>query len=48
MEGAQKVGEVADTRETVPVWAYVIVYRVTDTEVQILRVWRGVQERPAD
>ncbi len=34
------------TRENVSVWPYVIVYRVTETEVQILRVWHGAQDRP--
>jgi plasmid stabilization system protein ParE len=43
-----RVGGVPGTRENVAVWPYVIVYRVTDTEVQILRVWHGAQDRPAD
>jgi toxin ParE1/3/4 len=41
-----RVGSVPGTRENVTVWPYVIVYRVTETEVQILRVWHGAQDRP--
>ncbi len=41
-----RVGSVAGTRENVSVWPYVIVYRVAETEVQILRVWHGAQDRP--
>ncbi len=41
-----RVGSVPGTRENVSVWPYVIVYRVTETEVQILRVWHGAQDRP--
>jgi addiction module RelE/StbE family toxin len=33
------------TREIPTVWPYVIVYRVTETEVQILRVWHSAQDR---
>jgi plasmid stabilization system protein ParE len=33
------------TREITTVWPYVIVYRVTAAEVQILRVWHGAQDR---
>jgi len=40
-----RVGKMAGTRENVTVWPYVIVYRVTDTDVQILRVWHGAQDR---
>ena len=40
-----RVGSVPGTRENVSVWPYVIVYRVTETEVQILRVWHGAQDR---
>jgi len=43
-----RVGSTAGTRENVSVWPYVIVYRMTDMEVQILRVWHGAQHRPAD
>ncbi len=41
-----RIGNVPGTRENVAVWPYVIVYRITKTEVQILRVWHGAQERP--
>jgi toxin ParE1/3/4 len=41
---AGRVGQVAGTRElVVPNLPYVIVYRVTETEVQILRVWHTSQ-----
>jgi plasmid stabilization system protein ParE len=43
-----RVGSVLGTRENVSVWPYVIVYRVTDSEVQILRVWHGAQDRASD
>jgi addiction module RelE/StbE family toxin len=42
--GAQ--GLVDGTREITTVWPYVMVYRVTASEVQILRVWHGAQDRP--
>jgi toxin ParE1/3/4 len=41
-------GLVSGTRENVTVWPYVIVYRVTAAEVQIVRVWHGAQDRPAE
>ena len=41
-----RLGAEAGTRENVAVWPYVIVYRVADAEVQILRVWHGAQARP--
>jgi len=40
-----KRGLVDDTREITTVWPFVIVYRVTPAEVQILRVWHGAQDR---
>jgi plasmid stabilization system protein ParE len=43
--GRNRVGIVPGTRENVAVWPYVIVYRVTETEVQILRVWHNAQDR---
>jgi len=43
-----RLGGVPGTRENVAVWPYVIVYRVTPSEVQILRVWHGAQNRVAD
>ena len=48
LEGFQdrgKPGLVNGTREITTVWPYVIVYRVTAAEVQILRVWHGAQDR---
>jgi len=41
-----RAGSVPGTRENVTVWPYVIVYRVAEAEVQILRVWHGAQDRP--
>jgi plasmid stabilization system protein ParE len=43
-----RVGSLSGTFESVAVWPYVIVYRITETEVQILRVWHGAQDRAAD
>ena len=40
-----KPGHHADTRELSIVWPYVIVYRITPTAVQILRVLHGAQDR---
>ncbi len=34
------------TRELTIVWPYVIVYRVTGTNIDILAVWHGAQDRP--
>ncbi|MDE2135486.1 MAG: type II toxin-antitoxin system RelE/ParE family toxin [Alphaproteobacteria bacterium] len=33
------------TRELTTVWPYVIVYRVTGTNIDILAVWHGAQDR---
>jgi plasmid stabilization system protein ParE len=33
------------TREIATVWPYVIVYRVTETEVQILRILHSARDR---
>jgi toxin ParE1/3/4 len=41
-------GLIKGTRENVAVWPYVIVYRVMPAEVEILRVWHGAQDRPAN
>ena len=38
-------GDEPGTRELSNVRPYVIVYRVLETEVQILRVWHGAQSR---
>ena len=38
-------GDEPGTRELSNVRLYVIVYRVLETEVQILRVWHGAQNR---
>jgi len=43
---SNRIGGLADTRENVAVWPYVIVYRVLSDEIQILRVWHGAQDRP--
>ncbi len=38
--------DIADIRElVVPGTAYLLVYRVTEKAVQILRVWHGAQDR---
>jgi addiction module RelE/StbE family toxin len=42
-----KSGLVDGTRELTTVWPYLIVYRVTPSEVQVLRVWHGAQDRAA-
>ena len=34
------------TRELTTVWPYVIVYRVTGSNVEILAIWHGAQNRP--
>jgi plasmid stabilization system protein ParE len=40
-------GRIADTRELVPVYPYVIVYEVDDNDdVTILRVWHGARDWP--
>lgn len=41
-----RLGREPGTREAVAVRPYVIVYRITDVEVQILRVWHAAQDRP--
>ena len=33
------------TRELTNVWPYVIVYRVTGTDIDILSIWHGAQDR---
>lgn len=33
------------TREITTIWPYVIVYRITDTRVDIVRIWHGAQDR---
>jgi plasmid stabilization system protein ParE len=38
-------GLVIGTREITTVWPYVIVYRVTAMDVEIIRIWHGAQER---
>lgn len=38
-------GRVAGTREIALVWPYVIVYRITDVGVDIVRIWHGAQHR---
>lgn len=38
-------GRVEQTRELTLIWPYVIVYRVKEDEVQIVRIWHGAQER---
>lgn len=40
-----KPGLLDGTREITTVWTYVIVYRVTVSEVQVLRIWHGAQIR---
>lgn len=41
-------GAVAGTREITTIWPYVIVYRITATAVEILRVWHGAQDRQSE
>lgn len=38
-------GLVAGTREITTVWPYVIVYRIRDVNVEIVRIWHGAQDR---
>lgn len=38
-------GFVAGTREITTVWPYVIVYRVSAANVEIIRIWHGAQDR---
>ena len=39
-------GMIAGTREITSLWPYVIIYRISPGEVEILRVWHGAQRRP--
>jgi toxin ParE1/3/4 len=42
-----RAGRIAGTRECVfPGWPYILVYRVKDTTVQILRVYHDAQDWP--
>ncbi|BAJ83282.1 plasmid stabilisation system family protein (plasmid) [Acidiphilium multivorum AIU301] len=38
-------GLVSGTRELTVIWPYVIVYRISASSVEILRVWHGAQDR---
>ena len=38
-------GLVPGTRELVSCWPYVIVYRIIDSTVEILRIWHSSQDR---
>ena len=38
-------GAIPGTRELTVIWPYVIVYRITEGAVEILRVWHGAQDR---
>jgi addiction module RelE/StbE family toxin len=38
-------GIVPGTREITTVWPYVIVYRLKDETVEIVRIWHGAQDR---
>ena len=38
-------GLVSGTRELVSCWPYVIVYRISGSSVEILRVWHSAQDR---
>jgi plasmid stabilization system protein ParE len=38
-------GLVAGTRELVALWPYVIVYRVFEDSVEVIRIWHGAQDR---
>ncbi len=38
-------GLVAGTREITTIWPYVIVYRISPADVEIIRVWHGAQAR---
>ena len=40
-------GLVSGTRELTVIWPYVIVYRISASSVEILRVWHGAQDRPS-
>ena len=42
-----RLGRVAETRELVTVYPYIIVYEVDESgRVHILRVWHGAKDRP--
>ena len=38
-------GLLPGTHELVALWPYIIVYRIDQEEVQILRIWHGAQDR---
>lgn len=38
-------GRKSGTRELTIIWPYVVVYRVKDDLVEILRIWHGAQDR---
>ena len=40
-----RLGFIPNTRELVSCWPYVIVYRIIDSTVEILRIWHSAQER---
>ncbi|ABQ29186.1 type II toxin-antitoxin system RelE/ParE family toxin [Acidiphilium cryptum] len=40
-----RTGLVSGTRELTVIWPYVIVYRISASSVEILRVWHGAQDR---
>jgi plasmid stabilization system protein ParE len=41
-------GLVGGTREITTLWPYVVVYRITPTAVEIIRIWHGAQDRADD
>ncbi len=40
-----KLGLREGTRELTTVWPYVIVYRIDGTDIDILAIWHGAQDR---
>jgi addiction module RelE/StbE family toxin len=38
-------GQTKGSRELVVVWPYILVYRINQKTVEILRVWHGAQDR---
>lgn len=40
-----KLGLREGTRELTTVWPYVIVYRIDGTDIDILAIWLGAQDR---
>lgn len=40
-----RLSSVESVRELSTVWPYVIAYRITETAVEIVRVWHGAQHR---